>query len=61
MLGFLGWHLAYRFSYHPVWFALGVTFLMITTRAHRVGGIATQDLIQSDAALPAPVNVAARP
>src|SRR5207302_1045965 len=24
LLGFVGWHLAHRFAYHPVWFVLGV-------------------------------------
>jgi len=48
VLGFLGWHLAYRFSGHPVWFALGVTFPTISLALTVwVGGIATQNLIDS--------------
>ena len=48
VLGFLGWHLAYRFSDHPVWFALGVTFPTISLALTVwVGGIATQNLIES--------------
>jgi hypothetical protein len=47
VLGFLGWHLAYRFKGHPTWFALGVVFptlsLVLTIW---VGGIATQALIE---------------
>jgi cellulose synthase/poly-beta-1,6-N-acetylglucosamine synthase-like glycosyltransferase len=48
VLGFLGWHLAYRFSGHPVWFALGITFPTISLALTVwVGGIATQNLIES--------------
>src|SRR5438445_4989330 len=48
VLGFLGWHLAYRFSAHPVWFALGVAFPTVSLGLTVwVGGIATQDLIES--------------
>ncbi len=48
VLGFLGWHLAYRFSGHPVWFALGVTFPTLSLALTvLVGGIATQNLIES--------------
>jgi cellulose synthase/poly-beta-1,6-N-acetylglucosamine synthase-like glycosyltransferase len=48
VLGFLGWHLAYRFSYHPVWFLLGVAFPSISLGLTIwVGGIVTQDLIES--------------
>ncbi|MGH7306990.1 MAG: glycosyltransferase [Candidatus Rokuibacteriota bacterium] len=47
VLGFLGWHLAYRFSYHPVWFLLGVAFPSISLGLTVwVGGIATQALIE---------------
>ena len=47
-LGFLGWHLAYRFSYHPVWFLLGVAFPSISLGLTIwVGGIVTQDMIES--------------
>jgi len=60
VLGFLGWHLAYRFSYHPVWFALGVTFPTISLALTVwVGGIVTQELIESlTPHFPRPVNVA---
>jgi len=60
VLGFLGWHLAYRFSYHPVWFALGVTFPTISLALTVwVGGIVTQQLIESlTPHFPRPVNVA---
>ena len=48
VLGFLGWHLAYRFSDHPVWFVLGVAFPSISLGLTVwVGGIVTQDLIES--------------
>src|SRR6267142_7186529 len=48
VLGFLGWHLAYRFSGHPVWFLLGVAFPSISLGLTVwVGGIVTQDLIES--------------
>ena len=48
VLGFLGWHLAYRFSYHPAWFLLGVAFPSISLGLTVwVGGIVTQDLIES--------------
>ena len=48
VLGFLGWHLAYRFSYHPVWFLIGVAFPSISLGLTVwVGGIVTQDLIES--------------
>src|SRR6267142_6232517 len=59
-LGFLGWHLAYRFSYHPVWFLLGVAFPTISLALTVwVGGFATQDLIESlTPHFPRPVNVA---
>ena len=60
VLGFLGWHLAYRFSDHPVWFALGVGFpTMSLALTVWVGGIVTQDLIESlTPYLPRRVNVA---
>jgi hypothetical protein len=48
VLGFLGWHLAYRFSYHPLWFVLGVAFPSVSLGLTIwVGGIVTQDLIES--------------
>jgi cellulose synthase/poly-beta-1,6-N-acetylglucosamine synthase-like glycosyltransferase len=60
VLGFLGWHLAYRFSYHPVWFLIGVAFPSISLGLTIwVGGIVTQDLIESLAPrFPRHVNVA---
>jgi cellulose synthase/poly-beta-1,6-N-acetylglucosamine synthase-like glycosyltransferase len=60
LLGFLGWHLAYRFSYHPVWFLLGVAFPSISLGLTIwVGGIVTQDLVESlTPHFPRRVNVA---
>ena len=60
VLGFLGWHLAYRFSDHPVLFVLGVAFPSISLGLTIwVGGIVTQDLIESLMPyFPRPVNVA---
>ena len=47
VLGFLGWHLAYRFTDHPVLFALGITFPTLSLALTIwVGGIATQDLVE---------------
>jgi hypothetical protein len=59
-VGFLGWHLAYRFSDHPVMFVLGIAFPSISLGLTIwVGGIVTQDLIESLAPyFPRPVNVA---
>src|SRR6266403_1513692 len=48
VLGFLGWHLAYRFAEHPVLFALGIAFPSISLGLTIwVGGIVTQDLIEN--------------
>ena len=48
VVGFLGWHLAYRFSGHPVWFTLGIAFpSMSLGLTVWVGGIVTQELIES--------------
>jgi len=60
VLGFLGWHLAYRFSYHPAWFVLGVAFPSISLGLTVwVGGIVTQDLIESlTPHFPRPVSIA---
>ncbi len=60
LVGFLGWHLAYRFSDHPVWFILGIAFPSVSLGLTIwVGGIVTQDLIESLAPhYPRPVNVA---
>jgi len=47
VVGFLGWHLAYRFGGHPVLFALGIAFPSISLGLTIwVGGIVTQDLIE---------------
>jgi cellulose synthase/poly-beta-1,6-N-acetylglucosamine synthase-like glycosyltransferase len=60
VLGFLGWHLAYRFSYHPAWFVLGVAFPSVSLGLTIwVGGIVTQDLIESlTPHFPRTVNIA---
>jgi hypothetical protein len=48
VVGFLGWHLAYRFSDQPVLFMLGIAFPSISLGLSIwVGGIVTQDLIES--------------
>jgi cellulose synthase/poly-beta-1,6-N-acetylglucosamine synthase-like glycosyltransferase len=48
VIGFLGWHLAYRFSDHPVLFVLGITFPSVSLgMTIWVGGIVTQELIES--------------
>jgi hypothetical protein len=47
VVGFLGWHLAYRFGDHPVLFALGIAFPSISLGLSIwVGGIVTQDCIE---------------
>ena len=58
-LGFLGWHLAYRFGDHPVLFALGIAFPSISLGLSIwVGGIVTQDCIEEVAGhLEPPVDV----
>jgi hypothetical protein len=60
VVGFLGWHLAYRFSHLPLWFVLGIAFPSISLGLTIwVGGIVTQDLIESLAPYyPRPVDVA---
>jgi hypothetical protein len=60
IVGFLGWHLAYRFSDQPVMFVLGIAFPSISLGLTIwVGGIVTQDSIESLAPyFPRPVNVA---
>jgi hypothetical protein len=60
VVGFLGWHLAYRFSDHPLLFVLAIAFPSISLGLTIwVGGIVTQDLIESlTPYLPKPVNVA---
>jgi hypothetical protein len=58
-VGFLGWHLAYRFADHPVLFALGIAFPSISLGLSIwVGGIVTQDCIEEVAGyLSRPVDV----
>ena len=47
VVGFLGWHLAYRFSDHPLLFVLAIAFPSISLGLTIwVGGIVTQDLIE---------------
>jgi hypothetical protein len=60
VVGFVGWHLAYRFSEHPLLFVLAIAFPSISLGLTIwVGGIVTQDLIESlTPYLPRPVNVA---
>src|SRR5262249_60452784 len=60
VIGFLGWHLAYRFSDHPVLFVLGITFPSVSLgMTIWVGGIVTQELIESLAPyFPRPVDIA---
>jgi hypothetical protein len=60
VVGFLGWHLAYRFSDQPFWFVLGIAFPSISLGLTIwVGGIVTQELIESLAPYyPRPVDVA---
>ena len=60
VVGFMGWHLAYRFSDYPVMFVLGIAFPSISLGLTIwVGGIVTQDLIESLAPyFPRPVNIA---
>jgi hypothetical protein len=48
VVGFLGWHLAYRFSDHPLLFVLGIAFPSISLGLTIwVGGIVTQELIET--------------
>ena len=60
VVGFLGWHLAYRFADHPVLFVLGIAFPSLSLGLTIwVGGIVTQELIESlGPYFPRPVNVA---
>ncbi|MGH7279001.1 MAG: glycosyltransferase family 2 protein [Candidatus Rokuibacteriota bacterium] len=60
VLGFLGWHLAYRFGDSPVLFVLGTAFPSISLGLTIwVGGILTQELIESlTPYFPRPVRVA---
>ncbi|MBI2218249.1 MAG: glycosyltransferase [Candidatus Rokubacteria bacterium] len=48
IVGFLGWHLAYRFSDHPVLFVLGIAFPSISLgMSIWVGGVVTQELMEA--------------
>ena len=60
VVGYLGWHLAYRFSDVPLWFILGIAFPSISLGLTIwVGGIVTQELVESLAPYyPRPVDVA---
>ena len=60
LLGFLGWHLAYRFADYPLLFVLGITFPSVSLGLTIwVGGIVTQELIESlTPYFPKPVSVA---
>jgi cellulose synthase/poly-beta-1,6-N-acetylglucosamine synthase-like glycosyltransferase len=60
VVGFLGWHLAYQFVDRPVLFVLGIAFPSISLGLTIwVGGIVTQDLIESlTPYFPRPVSVA---
>jgi cellulose synthase/poly-beta-1,6-N-acetylglucosamine synthase-like glycosyltransferase len=59
-IGFLGWHLAYRFRDEPVWFVLGIAFPSLSLGLTVwVGGIVTQDLIEGlTPYCPRPVDIA---
>ena len=59
-VGFLGWHLAYRFADYPLLFVLAIAFPSISLGLTIwVGGIVTQDLVESlTPYLPKSVNVA---
>jgi hypothetical protein len=60
VVGFLGWHLAYRFADHPLLFVLGIAFPSVSLGLTIwVGGIVTQELIESLMPyFPRPVSVA---
>jgi hypothetical protein len=60
VIGFLGWHLAYRFADQPVLFVLGITFPSVSLGLTIwVGGIVTQELIEGlTPYFPRPVDVA---
>ena len=60
IVGFLGWHLAYRFADRPLLFVLGIAFPSISLGLTIwVGGIVTQDLLESlRPYFPRPVNLA---
>jgi hypothetical protein len=60
VIGYLGWHLAYKFSDMPLWFVLGIAFPSLSLGLTVwVGGIVTQDLIESlSPHFPRPVDIA---
>jgi hypothetical protein len=60
VIGYLGWHLAYMFSDQPVWLVLGIAFPSLSLGLTIwVGGIVTQDLIESlNPHFPRPVDIA---
>ncbi len=60
LLGFVGWHLAHRFAYHPVWFVLGVALPIVSLGLTVcVGAFVTQHLIERlTPHCPRPVNAA---
>lgn len=60
VVGFLGWHLAYRYADHPSLLLLGIAFPSISLGLTIwVGGIVTQELIEGlTPYFPRPVNVA---
>jgi hypothetical protein len=62
VVGFLGWHLAYRFSDHAVFFVLGIALPSVSLgMSIWVGGIVTQELMESlTAYCPREVDVARR-
>jgi hypothetical protein len=59
LIGFLGWHLAYRFSGDPALFVLGIAFPSLSLGLTIwVGGVVTQDLIESlTPYFPRPANI----
>ncbi|MBI3637401.1 MAG: glycosyltransferase [Candidatus Rokubacteria bacterium] len=60
VIGFLGWHLAYRFADRPLLFIAGIMLPSVSLGLTIwVGGIVTQDLIESLAPhFPRPVDIA---
>src|SRR5262245_7052061 len=60
VIGYLGWHLAYQFADRPFWFVIGIAFPSLSLGLTIwVGGIVTQDLIESlTPHFPRPVDIA---
>src|SRR6058998_3869995 len=60
LIGFLGWHLAYRFADHPLLFMLGIAFPSVSLGLTIwVGGIVTQEMIEGlSPYFPRPTDVA---